>query len=287
VHPSAAPWFAALAFGADGGVNPEAMLYERLMLPQDHPLRQVPVTGLDANEVEPLAAALQRPGTALQIRMATTGDIDDVTATMDLARRASLLRPRLDLLQRLRDHEFSRLGIAGDGGSAPADPLSRLQNNRVRQALSSRRILRSAGAEGILPIASENEWASAGHAPAYGLNLAIVLADDVARIIPKTAGAARWQLAFLDVPLAGNAKVAAEFRATAKIATAAEIVVLDQKTGAELAKGDAVVAASGAASIDIDLPALHGMVCIIVRPRSATVSGQGDQGLSLVALTIE
>jgi glycosyltransferase involved in cell wall biosynthesis len=126
VYPNAAPWFAALAFGAAGDVDIEPLLPGRVMLPEGHPLHAVAKTGVDAGGADELAAALGRGGTAMQIRLGAGADLNAAASLMELARRAVVLRPRIDLLGLLHGGGTRPIGRVPAGASHLGNPVVEL-----------------------------------------------------------------------------------------------------------------------------------------------------------------
>jgi glycosyltransferase involved in cell wall biosynthesis len=92
---NAAPWLAASSFGFRSAQTPERTTAARL-LPDDHPLREVPHTGLSANDLARFAAALGRSDQAVQIATASAIDTQ-VNELIDIAVRAVRSRPVIDL----------------------------------------------------------------------------------------------------------------------------------------------------------------------------------------------
>ena len=288
VHPAAAPWFASLAFGADGNAGAHTVLPETSLLPGNHPLREVHLTGTDAKDAEGLAAALGRPGAALQLRMADGGS-GNVGDSIGLSHRSTRLRPQLDLLQVLGDG--GRQPFAPSGASlSPARSVAGLRARLIARALSSRSTTVEAStlaAEGgsnalVAWIGPEMH----DRPRAYGANLTIEAGEGafrLARVLPDTVP---WQLVFIDVPLLGHLRLAAELRSDNPSTMAVELLLLDQATGAELARCEAIIPAHEVCDIDLNLPAIHGAACVILQPSNSAMAGRAASELALAALSI-
>ena len=126
LYENAAAWLAASSFGFRGAQPPERITTAEL-LPDGHPLREVPHTGMTVRDLARFAAALGRSDQAIQI--ATASDIDiQVSELLDTAVRAVRNRPGIDL----------RGLLAGDVSSDRApDALRELRASTQNLALSS------------------------------------------------------------------------------------------------------------------------------------------------------
>ena len=95
LYENAAPWLAASSFGFRSAQPPEHITTTQ-SLSADHPLREIPHTGMSVRDIARFAAALGRSDQAVQI--ATASDIDiQVSELLDTAVRAVRSRPVIDL----------------------------------------------------------------------------------------------------------------------------------------------------------------------------------------------
>ena len=95
LYENAAPWRAASSFGFRSAQPPEHITSAQ-SLSADHPLREIPHTGMSVRDIARFAAALGRSDQAVQI--ATASDIDiQVSELLDTAVRAVRSRPVIDL----------------------------------------------------------------------------------------------------------------------------------------------------------------------------------------------
>lgn len=95
LYENAAPWLAASSFGFRSAQTPERITTAQF-LPDGHPLRDMPHTGMSVRELARFAAALGRSDQAVQIATASAIDIQ-VNELLDTAVRAVRNRPDIDL----------------------------------------------------------------------------------------------------------------------------------------------------------------------------------------------
>ncbi|MFO1060626.1 MAG: glycosyltransferase family 4 protein [Dongiaceae bacterium] len=285
VHPGAAPWFASLAQGrgpgASGGAWPAP---ELASLPAAHPLRMVPATG-DTDTAERLAAALGRPGTALQVRMALRRDVGGIAETLELAHRACALRPVLDLLAVMR-RGVERLDPALPQ-PASESRLDALRDRLVARALARRGLGDPGPEDGSgSPVSAPGEDVAAAPAAgtprAYSRGLDCTTVEGTVRLSPARAGGPPWRLVFIDLPLAGHRRLVAGLRGVGAGATTVRLALLDQVHGIELAAGEMAVAARGTELLEIELPGVHGPACLVVS--SASPEHRHAAGLAELAI---
>jgi hypothetical protein len=285
IHGAGAPWFASLAFGSDSESGVDAQLPGIASLPSNHPLREVRPSGTEAKDAERLAAALGRPGSALQISLAE-GSAQRLGGSIELSHRATRLRPKIDLRDALGDGRQQPL-CPSIPRPAPATSIARLRTALIGRAMSSLATpvgaaiaameeRQGGGAGGWIGIPRE------GGPRAYGLNLADQDGESAFGLGPVYVGPTPWKLIFFDIPLAGHHRLRAELQGDPRMTESVEIQLLDQATGAELIRHDAVIPARRQCDIDLDLPTIHGMACIVLQ-----VVGNAVSKLKLVSLYID
>jgi glycosyltransferase involved in cell wall biosynthesis len=383
VYPNAAPWFAALRFGRGDDANIEPLMPGRTLLPDGHPLRAAAETGYDAGRTDELAAALGRPGTAMQIRLAAGADLDTVGSLMEQARNAVALRPRINLLGlldgggtrriglptaaafqlgnpvvelmlRSRGHltrqsvetilpsivgpltiekakalpylmkDIRELGVGADVEAAalrtltgliadaadarvalpqinPTSFIAKFRDSLVDEALSEQQ----AGSEcaddaSPIGVAMGRNQASATDADRlhiqaqflsvariYAESMGVSMAPGAVDLSPEPIDAEPSRLVFVDVPLAGHVRLSAQLAAAGRVPGSARLVVLDQFTGAAIAEGKAPLTAHEDTTIDLELPGIYGIACIILEPHDGAQSASAGINLRLSALTLD
>jgi glycosyltransferase involved in cell wall biosynthesis len=262
VYSGGAPWFAMSAFSARS-TEPEAPI-EAKFLPPEHPLNSNDWGNANPETVDlaELAAALCRPGLALQIEASKGPPLRRVRHLKELAARSMRMRPYWDLASELNDGKVIGFGkgiseISTEEGKSQRDRKLMNQGSRDRPDGDPRRIY----------VDARRLQIRRGKIQATGSL--------------RTGGPGK--VFFFDVPLCANSAIVARLRSSiSSDPMLVRVRTFDQRYGEEMAVAAARLAPDSGVELSIPLHNIFGTATIVLE-----LSGARTMEVTVEALWVQ